>query len=197
MGHPTQLQQQNQRRESIFCILYKETSITSATLIHYSLTEFSNFIDMSEFSSPPSLSPPSLSHQDLPLYGIKVIDFGQPIAGSAVGMVLADMGASVVSICRVGSFAQQPPYCATLNRNKLCVELDLKSSEGLKQALELVATADVVVDSFRPGVMKRLGIDYATLRDARPSLITLSIPGFASNDPVRCDWKGMQTKKLI
>lgn len=131
-----------------------------------------------------------LSTAHLPLHGIKVVDFGQPIAGSAVGMVLGDLGATVISIGHIGSFAGQPPYCATLNRNKLCVELDLKSSTGLMQALELIATADVVVDSFRPGVMKRLGIDYHTLCEAQPGLIAMSIPGFASNDPIRSDWKG-------
>jgi crotonobetainyl-CoA:carnitine CoA-transferase CaiB-like acyl-CoA transferase len=127
----------------------------------------------------------------LPLHGIKVIDFGQPIAGSAVGMVLGDLGATVVSIERIGSFAKKPAHCATLDRNKVCVELDLKNPDGLKQALELISTADVVIDSFRPGVMLKLGIDYALLCAAQPSLITMSIPGFASNDPVRRDWKGI------
>lgn len=132
-----------------------------------------------------------MSDAQLPLHGIKVIDFGQPIAGSAVGMVLGDLGATVISIDCVGTFAKQPPYCATLNRNKLCVELDLKSSEGLAQALELISAADVVIDSFRPGTMQKLGIDYSALCQSQPALITMSLPGFASNDPVRRDWKGI------
>jgi crotonobetainyl-CoA:carnitine CoA-transferase CaiB-like acyl-CoA transferase len=136
---------------------------------------------MSEFSPPVML----------PLEGIKVIDFGQPIAGSAVAMVLGDLGATVISIDRVGSFAHQPPYCATLNRNKQCVELDLKSSEGLKQALELISLADVVIDSFRPGVMLKFGIDYKALCLVNPGLITMSLPGFPSNDLIRRDWKGL------
>lgn len=106
-------------------------------------------------------------------------------------MVLGDLGATVISIGRVGTFANQPPHYATLNRNKLCLELDLKSSLGLKQALELISSADVVIDSFRPGVMKKLGIDYADICKTQVGLITMSIPGFASNDPIRKDWKGM------
>jgi len=130
--------------------------------------------------------------QSLPLHGVQVIDFGQHIAGSAVAMILGDLGATVVHIGKIGSFDSEFAPDAVLNRNKLCVELDLKSTEGIEKALELICFADVVIDSFRPGVMKKLGIDYQTLRETRPGLITMSIPGFPSNDPVRSGWKATE-----
>ena len=58
--------------------------------------------------------------------------------------------------------------------------------------MELIAKADVVIESLRPGVMQKLGIDFQAVRLARPELITLSIPGFASNDELRSDWKATE-----
>ncbi|MCJ8300176.1 MAG: CoA transferase, partial [Pseudomonadales bacterium] len=69
---------------------------------------------------------------------------------------------------------------------------DLKTEQGLAQALALITQADVVLESFRPGVMQRLGIDFAQLRVERPELITLSVPGFASNDSLRSQWKATE-----
>jgi len=70
--------------------------------------------------------------------------------------------------------------------------VDLKTPEGLDQAMALIAHADVVIESFRPGVMRRLGIDFAQLRETRPELVTLSVPGFASNDQLRSEWKATE-----
>ncbi|MFP3366146.1 CoA transferase, partial [Pseudoalteromonas sp. SIMBA_148] len=114
------------------------------------------------------------------------------MAGPAVAMILADLGATVVHVDPPGGPMWQSPANATLNRNKLIVSLNLKSEEGVEQALALIEEADIVIESFRPGVMKRLGIDFQALREERNELITLSIPGFASNDTLRRDWRAFE-----
>jgi crotonobetainyl-CoA:carnitine CoA-transferase CaiB-like acyl-CoA transferase len=131
-------------------------------------------------------------NNQLPLAGVRIADFGQQIAGPAVAMVLADLGASVVRIDPPTGPSWQHPANAILNRNKACLTLDLKTQDGLDQALELIENVDIVIESFRPDTMKRLGIDFAKLRQQRPDLITLSIPGFASNDALRRDWKATE-----
>ena len=129
----------------------------------------------------------------LPLRDVKVVDFGRYMAGPAVAMILADLGATVVHVDPPGGPLWQSPANATLNRNKLIVTIDAKSPEGLEQALALIEEADIVVENFRPGVMTRMGIDLAALRSARPELITLSIPGFASNDELRREWRAFES----
>jgi crotonobetainyl-CoA:carnitine CoA-transferase CaiB-like acyl-CoA transferase len=131
-------------------------------------------------------------HSYLPLSGVRVIDFGQQIAGPAVAMVLADLGATVIHIDPPTGAQWKHQANAILNRNKRCLTIDLKSAQGLDQALQLIDQADVVLESFRPGVMQRLGIDFAQLRESRPELITLSVPGFASNDALRSQWKATE-----
>ena len=134
-----------------------------------------------------------MKREVLPLHGVKVVDFGQYIAGPAVAMILGDLGATVVHIDPPSGPMWDNPANATLNRNKLMVTLDLKSDTGRAQALSLIAEADIVIENFRPGVMQRLGIDFAELRAARPELITVSIPGFASNDELRRDWRAFES----
>lgn len=130
--------------------------------------------------------------KQLPLQGVNVIDFGQYIAGPAVAMILADLGATVIHIDPPGGPLWDSPANATLNRNKLCLQLDLKGAAGLQQARELIARADILIENFRPGVMAKLGLDFAEMRRARPELITLSIPGFASNDELRREWRATE-----
>lgn len=136
---------------------------------------------------------PSSAQSLLPLNGVKVVDFGQYIAGPAVAMILGDLGATVVHVDPPGGPMWDSPANATLMRNKLIVEIDLKSEAGLGQALDLIAESDIVIEGFRPGVMQRLGIDFGRLRQERPELITLSIPGFASNDTLRRDWRAFES----
>ncbi|WGY45966.1 CoA transferase [Vibrio sp. ABG19] len=131
------------------------------------------------------------NHQ-LPLVGVRVVDFGQQIAAPAVAMTLADLGATVIHIDPPQGPQWVSPANAVLNRNKQCITLDLKSATGLSQAQQLIAQADVVIENFRPGVLSRLGIDFDALRAERPELITLSIPGFASNDMLRREWKATE-----
>lgn len=128
----------------------------------------------------------------LPLVGVKVVDFGQYIAAPAVAMILADLGATVVHIDPPSGPLWESAANATLNRNKLIVPIDLKTEEGVSQAEALIGEADIVVENFRPGVLSRLGIDFTALRRARPDLITVSIPGFASNDQLRREWRAFE-----
>ncbi len=133
------------------------------------------------------------SRDTLPLAGVKVIDFGQYIAGPAVAMILGDLGATVVHIDPPGGPMWQSPANATLNRNKMIVTIDLKSAEGVAQAKELIAEADIVVENFRPGKLAKLGIDFAVLRQSQPDLITASIPGFASADDERRELRAYES----
>jgi crotonobetainyl-CoA:carnitine CoA-transferase CaiB-like acyl-CoA transferase len=133
------------------------------------------------------------SRDTLPLAGVKVIDFGQYIAGPAVAMILGDLGATVVHIDPPGGPMWQSPANATLNRNKMIVTIDLKSAEGVEQAKELIAEADIVVENFRPGKLAKLGIDFSELRQSQPDLITVSIPGFASADEERRELRAYES----
>lgn len=129
----------------------------------------------------------------LPLAGVKVVDFGQYIAGPAVAMILADFGATVVHVDPPSGPLWDNPANATLNRNKLIISIDLKTAEGVTNARELIGEADIVIENFRPGVLARLGLDLSAMRRARPELITVSIPGFASNDELRQHWRAFES----
>lgn len=130
---------------------------------------------------------------DKPLRGVKVVDFGQYMAAPAVAMMLADLGALVIHIDPPSGPLWDTPANATLQRNKQIVNLDLKTTEGQEAALALIEEADIVIEGFRPGVMQRLGIDFAALRQAQPDLITLSMPGFASDDELRRNWRAFES----
>ena len=124
------------------------------------------------------------------LDGIVVVDFSRVLAGPYATMMLGDFGAEVIKVERPGTGddtrAWGPPYDASgvatyfnaVNRNKRSVVLDLADPDGRRQARELVAGADVVVENFRPGTMERLGLGYDDLRAVRPDLIYCAITGF-------------------
>jgi crotonobetainyl-CoA:carnitine CoA-transferase CaiB-like acyl-CoA transferase len=131
--------------------------------------------------------------ENLPLAGVNVLDFGQYIAGPAVAMILGDLGARVVRVEHPNGPLWDSPANAVLNRNKLIVPLDLKTDQGLADAHRLIAETDVIIENFRPGVMSRLGIDFGEARAAMPHLITVSLPGFASNDQLRRDWRAFES----
>ncbi|TMV93567.1 carnitine dehydratase [Thioclava sp. BHET1] len=133
------------------------------------------------------------SFSNLPLTGVKVVDFGQYIAGPAVAMLLGDLGATVVHIDPPDGPMWDSPANATLMRNKLIVNLDLKSEDGLEKARALCAEADIIVENFRPGKLAKLGIDFTAMREERPELITISIPGFASNDALRRELRAFES----
>ncbi len=114
---------------------------------------------------------------------IRVIDFGQYIAGPLAGMLLADQGADVVRVDPPGGPLWDTPGNATWNRGKRSIALDLKSEGDREVARRLVEGADVVVENFRPGVMERLGLGPRATTEANPRLVYCSLPGFASDDP--------------
>src|SRR5215216_2778036 len=117
------------------------------------------------------------------LDGVRVIDFGQYVAGPLAAMLLSDQGADVIRVDPPGGPRFQTPANAVWNRGKRSIVLDLKREDGQETARRLVATADIVVENFRPGVMARLGLGPEALIAANPRLIYLSLPGFAQDDP--------------
>jgi len=127
------------------------------------------------------------------LEGIRVIDFGQYIAGPMAAMLLGDQGADVIRVDPPGGPRWDTPANATWNRNKRSIVLDLKQPADLETARKLIASADVVVENFRPGVMDRLGLGADAMTKANSRLIYCSLPGFGSDDPraqVRA-WEGV------
>lgn len=128
-----------------------------------------------------------------PLAGVKVVEFCTVAAGPFCAMLLADMGADVIKVENPDggdSMRQWPPLSegfsenfASLNRNKRSVTLDLKGTRDKQRALDLIAAADVVVENNRPGVMARLGLDYASVSEGHPGLVYCSISAFGQEGP--------------
>ena len=133
-----------------------------------------------------------------PLQGIRVIDLTHMLAGPYAGMVIADLGAEVVKVEPLGkgemtrgllendpnySFKGFGAYFLTLNRNKKSVSLDLKNDKGLEVFYDLVKSADVVLNNFSAGVVKKLKIDFDNLKKINPKIITCSITGFGETGP--------------
>ncbi len=117
-----------------------------------------------------------------PLAGIRVIDFGHCIAGPLTGMLLADQGAEVIKVDRPGKPDCDTPANGVFNRGKQRVALDLKNADDLARAVNLIQSADVVIENFRPGVMQRLGLGAEEMTARHPGLVYLCLPGFASTD---------------
>jgi len=122
-----------------------------------------------------------------PLSHLRVLDFGQYLAGPLVGMMLADMGAEVIRIDPPEGPSLKTPVADMLARGKSSLVLDLKTDNDRNTVIELIKRADVVIENFRPGVMKRLGLGPEILRKVNPQLIYLSLPGFASTDAELAD----------
>jgi crotonobetainyl-CoA:carnitine CoA-transferase CaiB-like acyl-CoA transferase len=124
-----------------------------------------------------------------PLEGITVVDLTQVLAGPFATMNLGDLGAKVIKIEAVGrgdrarGFGPVPEYYDTANRNKRSVELDLKSERGRRVALDLLADADVFVESTKPGRIQEFGLDYGSVREANPDIVYCTITGFGEGSP--------------
>ena len=134
-----------------------------------------------------------------PLAGVRAIELGQIAAGPFTGSLLADLGADVVKIERPdggdGMRGWPPlstagdagaPYSenfASLNRNKRSVALDLKDRSGIDRLLRLADAADVLVENYRPGVLARLGADYAVVGARNPGIVYCSISGYGQTGP--------------
>lgn len=132
-----------------------------------------------------------------PLKGVNILDLSRLFPGPYGTRLLADLGADVIKVedPEDGDYLRSMTpnadldgdeishFFAMLNRNKRSLTLNLKSDEGRELFYELVATADVVVETFRPGVTERLGVDYETLLEHNPDLVYCSLTGFGQNGP--------------
>jgi crotonobetainyl-CoA:carnitine CoA-transferase CaiB-like acyl-CoA transferase len=124
---------------------------------------------------------------DLPLAGVRVVEFCHVIMGPTCGLILGDLGADVIKVepaphgdntrRMVGSGAG---FFATFNRNKRSLALDMKTPEGMEIARKLIASADVLTENFRPGAMDALGLGYEALKKQNERLIYCSLKGFLS-----------------
>jgi glutaryl-CoA transferase len=131
-----------------------------------------------------------------PLTGLTIVDLTRVLSGPYCTMLLADMGARVIKIEQPGrgddTRAWGPPfvgaetaYFLSINRNKESVTLDFKTADGRRILDQLIGNADVLVENFRPGALRRLGLDYAALAVGHPRLIVCSISGFGQDGPRR------------
>jgi crotonobetainyl-CoA:carnitine CoA-transferase CaiB-like acyl-CoA transferase len=120
----------------------------------------------------------------LPYEGIRVVEFTHMVMGPTCGMLLGDLGAEVIKVEPIDGdntrrlLGSGAGFFPTFNRNKKSIALDLKQPEGVEAALRLIATADIVSENFKPGTMKKLGLDYDTLRKLNPRLVYVSHKGF-------------------
>jgi len=124
----------------------------------------------------------------LPLQGIKILDSAHQYPGPYCSMLLGDLGAEIIKVeqPKVGDPARRNPgFFRGLNRNKKSITLDLKKPSAREIMMRLVKGADVFTEGFRPGVVKRLGLDYETLNKINPRLIYCSISGYGQDGPYR------------
>ena len=129
----------------------------------------------------------------LPLEGVRVLDLTNVMAGPYCTMVLGDMGAEVVKLesfpdgdtsRRFDPQVNGESYCfAVLNRNKKSLAIDLKNPRGKEIALALAERADIVAENFRPGVVKKLGLDYEAISARNPAVVYASMSGFGQTGP--------------
>ena len=128
----------------------------------------------------------------LPLEGVRVLDLTNVMAGPYCAMVLGDMGAEIIKVesfdgdssRRFEPQVNGESYCfAVLNRNKKSISLDLKEPRGKAIVTALAGKCDIMLENFRPGVVRKLGLDYETLKQANPGLIFASMSGFGQTGP--------------
>jgi len=131
-----------------------------------------------------------------PLSGIRVLDLSRILAGPYATMMLGDLGAEVIKVERPGTgddtrtwgppfLGGESAYYLCCNRNKKSIVIDLKSPAGVEVVRELAKVSDVLVENFTPGIMKKLGLDYETLRKENPRLIYCSITAYGPDGPYK------------
>ncbi|MFS0576399.1 CaiB/BaiF CoA-transferase family protein [Sporosarcina sp. 179-K 3D1 HS] len=133
-----------------------------------------------------------------PLSGIRIVELGQIAAGPFAGMLLADLGADVVKIERPDGgdgMRSWPPLLknengevfsgnfASLNRNKRSVTVDFTNESEVRDLRKMIANADVLIENYRPGILKKFNLDYESLREVNPKLVYCSISGFGQQGP--------------
>ena len=127
-----------------------------------------------------------------PLQGLSVVDLTEHMAGPFCTMVLADMGAEVLKVERpgkgdaarsMGDASERNPYFRYINRNKRSMTLDYKAPAGRKILLALIGKADILVENYRPTVMRRAGLDWEALSKHNPRLIYAQLTGFGADGP--------------
>jgi alpha-methylacyl-CoA racemase len=136
----------------------------------------------------------------LPLEGIRVLDLSRLLPGGFCSLLLADFGAEVLKVedTGMGDYIRwSPPYVEgaddsaksalflSLNRNKRSIRIDLKHERGREALLALVREHDVVLESFRPGVLDRLGVGYERMREVNPGIVYCAISGYGQDGPKR------------
>ncbi len=136
---------------------------------------------MSENLNAPAAAAPVNA---LPLQGLRVVEFSHMVMGPTCGMVLADLGAEVIKVEPVEGdrtrhlLGAGAGFFPMFNRNKKSIALDLRHPDGLQAAIRLASSADVVVQNFKPGVMKKYGLDYSALSRLNERLIYVNHAGF-------------------
>jgi crotonobetainyl-CoA:carnitine CoA-transferase CaiB-like acyl-CoA transferase len=119
-----------------------------------------------------------------PLVGVRVVEFTHMVMGPTCGMILADMGAEVIKVEPIDGEGTRrllgagAGFFPMFNRNKMSIGVDLKHADGAEVARKLAASADVVVENFKPGALKKFGLDYASLSATNDRLIYVSCKGF-------------------
>jgi formyl-CoA transferase/CoA:oxalate CoA-transferase len=126
------------------------------------------------------------------LKGVRILDCTRNIAGPGATMLAAEMGADVIKVEPPGGdeMRQWPPfvdgesvYFVSCNRGKRSIAIDFKSDEGKALFHRLLATADVMIENYRPGTLEKMGLGYENLRDKHPKLVWVSVTGYGRNGP--------------
>lgn len=154
----------------------------------------------------PDIRQASRTDLQLPLAGLRVLDFAQFLAGPSCALRLADLGADVIKVerpqggdlCRQLALADQrrgadSALFHTINRNKRSFAADLKDPADLEKVRALIATTDVMIHNFRPGVMERIGLDYEAVRAANPRIVYGTVTGYGTEGP----WKDKPGQDLL
>ncbi|KKM19294.1 hypothetical protein LCGC14_1657080, partial [marine sediment metagenome] len=128
-----------------------------------------------------------------PLTGIKVLSFGRVLAGPFAAMMLADLGADVIKIedRKKGDMARNngpfiediSSYFLSVNRGKKSMSMDLRHEKAKEIIKKLIQKMDILVENFRPGIMKKMGLEYTAVKKLNPHIIYLSISGFGQHGP--------------